>query len=183
MLLQATAGHEHSVIAFAQDAIHTNEPLDVHISNDFGAWKVSRFAKGLYLENGIYELYDAQGNVVKRAQRGFQVIDFTSALVQLQERFYVKASREYFVGWRLARNHPARFGRHYLARVSEPMYLEPARARYRNFDSGSVDYYSGCRDSSILSYDDGRESAMKRDLYSTERMFDMMLDVIKARRH
>lgn len=183
MLLQAIAGREHSVIAFAQDAIHTNAPLDLRISNEFGAWKVSEFAKGLYLENGIYELYDAHGNVVKRAQRGFQVIDFANAVSQLQEHFYIRASREYFVGWRLARNHPAKFGRHYLARVSEPMYLQPGRARYRNFASGRVDYYSDCRDSSILSYDDGRESAIKRDLYATDRMFDMMLDVIKARRY
>lgn len=183
MLLQAIAGHEQSVIAFAQDAVHTNAPLNLPISREFGAWKLSTYAKGLYLENGIYELYDAHGNVVKRAQRGFQVIDFSNALMQLQERFYVKASREYFVGWRLARNHPAKFGGYYLARISEPIYLEPARARYRNFDPGRVDYYADCRDSSILQYDDGRESAMKRDLYSNDKLFDMMLDVIKARRY
>lgn len=183
MLLQAIAGNEEKVVAFAQDAIHTNAPLDLPLSNALGAWKLKTYAKGLYLENGIYELYDAEGNVVKRAQRGFQVVNFASALSELQERFYIKASREYFVGWRLVRNHPAKFGRHYLARVSEPMILEPARTRYRNFAPGRVDYYSGCRDSSILQYDDGRESAMKRDLYSNDRLFDMMLDVLKARRY
>lgn len=179
MLTRACEGKEHAVICFMQDAIHSLEPLDVPVSNRFGEWKQSEWDSGLYLASGVYAL--RKPGTVKYATRGFQVVDFDKAVRELTKTRGMDANREFIVGWRLAQYLTVKYGSDYLNKVSERFRLVPARVRTRSFDQNSIDWHTQILESRLNFWDDGRESAMRRDT-DVNQLYTMMLDVLKARR-
>jgi hypothetical protein len=197
MLSEACVGRETDVVCFAQDALHTLKPLDVNVDDSLGAWKVDKFDKGVYLQSGVYE-HAAQG---KKRTRGLEAVDFNAALFSLNQGLNVKASRQYFVGWRMSQSltearkeirqlHISKDRRkemlesvsgNYLERVSEVVTLDPLAVVNREFEKRKIDWGREYLDSRMLTYNDGRESKAKQN-HDNMRRRNMMLDVITARR-
>jgi hypothetical protein len=179
MLLRACEGKENSVICFMQDAIHSLEPLPVPLSDQFGEWKLSEWDRGVYLASGVYLLETPAKR--KRAMRGFQLVDFDSAIKQLTKSNSMTASREFIVGWRLSRYLTVKYGSNYLRRVSERFRLTPAQARTRSFEHKVMNWATEILESRLNTWDDGRESAMRKP-QDFNQLYDMMIDVLKAQR-
>lgn len=152
LLLEAVTGVESSVICFAQDAIHLqgseSNMAVTCLGGGLGQYKQSRYAQGLYLSPGIYELTD-QREQAKAASRGSNLeLNFERIATELSDRQCSELSRAFFVGWQLARQAPVKYAENYLAEVSETLALIPSRLKARNY-SAEFDWNKESRDSKI----------------------------------
>lgn len=183
-MLEACAGHERDVICFMQDAIHSRAPLPLPLTTDLGGWKRSQYDAGFYVASGIYEL---QGQKSKTATRGFDAsrVDFEKVAHDLNAYGEAVLEREFFVGWRLAREPRSPYYGDYLQHICEPVKLRRSW-KHRDFarkaeDWRKFDWRKAALDSQMLKRDDGLESADRQEK-DWSRLMDMMIDVIKARR-
>lgn len=161
MLLDAVTGNEDKVISFNQDAIHFEAGANIRmpIGEGLGEWKLKRFASGLYVAPGIYDLQDA-ATKGKRATRGVNMdLDFDRIARELSDRQVAELARTFFVGWQLARMAAVKYEKHYLSDMSETLRILPLKLRARNYQA-NFDWFSESRTSTINKRYGGTISAL-----------------------
>lgn len=149
LMLEAVCGIEDRVISFNQDAVHvTGTDCVVEIGTALGSWKRHHYAEGIYVAPGIYNLTEKAG-AVKQASRGSNLqLDFAKIATDLSRQQVAQLSRQFFVGWQMARANPIRYEREYLSEVVESLDLIPSNLKARNYET-MFSWASENRDSAI----------------------------------
>lgn len=181
-LLAATRGHEKETICFLTDAIHTfAKDLPVEISNKLGDYKVERFDKVVYLDNGVYQCYN-KGEIVKTKTQGFRNFNFNSCLKELQDKRSYTALTEFFIGHNLFSQNILTSAE-YLQDFAEKKTMFPAenhRFAMREFIAENVNLTKGFLDSRMINEYNGIASSPYR--IGNNRVVDMNLDTLLAGR-
>lgn len=177
-LLEATRGHESKVICFLTDAIHTSAPLPVPCSKELGEYKESKYVRGEYIDNGIYRLTSANGEV-KEATRGFRLFDFDLALDQLNAMYSYDGESEMFIGHNLHTLSPVSYHDYLKMRV-ETKRTNPLQVSTRKFDNVLTNLRETYIDSRAFDIYSGLESGMYNASYFRES--DAAKDTILAER-
>ena len=167
MLLQATKGYEKETICFQTDAIHTTANLsnNVNLSVNLGEYKLSKYDRILYLDNGIYQCFSGK-EIIKTKTRGFANFDFESAVESINERFTFSANNKLFIGHNLETLKHLGGGfrnAEYLSVYENDIEIESiTRERNSNriFESKDIDFTKEFLDSKINTLYGGKESAL-----------------------
>lgn len=160
-LLNATQQNATNTICFQTDAIHSNEYLPVCISDKIGEFKLKEYAKVTYLDQGVYQCYDHNGNIVKTKTRGFRNFDFNSAMRAIQTARTFNGLVDIFIGHNLHTENlfrgAAYLSQHELTKAVSPLENTARGARW--FEDKEIDLTQGYIDSRTNGQDAGRESA------------------------
>lgn len=181
-LLEATKGYERDTICFQTDAIHTTAFLPVSLSDSLGEWKISKFSRVTYLDNGVYQGRDNVGRITKTKTRGFRNFDFKRALAEIKDKRTYTALAEFFIGHNLFTRDQFK-GVEYLADYKQPKTMTPVtfdRSAMRLFEVLDVDLTETFIDSRAVSFYNGKESGLYK--VGNNRVADAGLDTIEAGR-
>jgi hypothetical protein len=177
-MLRIVRGCEQHAVYFHTDAVHSTVPLPgASCGVNLGEWTVNHYPFAFYLASGVHCFYDETGNVIKSATRGFEFIDFDEAISELnnpENAGRVTLRREFFAGHAYKRAFPARG--EYLQTLAETQSFDPRETRARNFSRAAFDWRESYIDSRIVDFDDGRESAPRKDMELATRLH-LALDV------
>jgi hypothetical protein len=162
LMLEAVTGNEDRTICFCQDAIHlAGAEAKAQVGDGLGEWKRDQFAQGLYVAPGFYILSGGEDRI-KRASRGANSgLDFAKIATDLSNRQVSELSRQFFVGWQMARQAPVRYKQDYLKEVVESFSLVPSRMQSRTYAT-EMNWHSEHKDSQINRYWSGLMSARYR---------------------
>lgn len=179
-LLEATKNNEEKTICFLTDAIHTTSgTVNGTCSKIIGDYKHNTYSKGVYLDNGVYRLYDGIGDIAKEKTKGFRQFNFDRALTELQDKRTYTALAEFFVGHNLYSFMPVKF-QQYLKLQKESKQTNPFELSTRLFDSLGIDLTNEYCESKLLNTYSGRESGLYHSRYYKEA--DLAKDSLMANR-
>lgn len=160
-LLNATRVAAANTISFQTDAIHSTEFLPIPVSDEIGEYKLSEYAKVIYLDNGVYQCYDQNGAIVKTKTRGFRGFDFNKAIEEIGRCRSFSGLVDIFVGHNLHQENlfkgAAYLSQHEINKQISPTENTITSARW--FEDKEIDLLSGYIDSRVNGKDSGRESA------------------------
>lgn len=176
-MLFATLGSESKTICFLTDAIHTTDVLaDVSLSQNLGDYRLQKFAKGFYLDSGIYRLTREDGSH-KEAHKGFTAFDFDKAIADLRERGIFEQIQQLFIGFNIWRLLPIQFS-NYLGIYDINRATNPTDTALRIFEAGNFDITRKMIDSRISQAYSGRTSGGYTP--TNNRDHDVMADILIA---
>lgn len=183
-LLTAVRGYENETISFQTDAIHTSANLSVSLSGSLGEYKQTKYERVVYLDNGIYTGFDANGQT-KVKTRGATTFDFDKAILEFNQTRAYSALNEFFIGHNIFTQHlfsGADYLEHYkTAKESSPLTTSRFAARvFELAGVGGDDITDAYFDSRIVTADARRESSLFRRSNFLESNF--ALDTIEAGR-
>lgn len=178
MLMQATRGVENETVSFQTDAIHTTATLPVTVNDQLGEYKQSNYQYGIYLDNGIYGLFNNDVRV-KTKSRGIRNFDFDKALQEFASKSNFEAVMEFFVGHNLYTANLLRSGE-YLKLETVEKKISPLETTVRLFEMLDKDLTKDFVDSHVVSAWADRESGIYHP--SIIKDADMAMESINARR-
>lgn len=181
-ILDATKGFEKETICFQTDAIHSTKELPIPLSSSLGEWKLSKYDKITYLDNGVYQCYRS-GKAIKTKTRGFRRFDFAGCLRELKEKRSYTELQEFFIGHNLFTQSQVKHGGQYLSDHAQKQTTFPTetdRFAMRIFDNKDVDLTQGFLDSRPIGDYNGIASAPYQ--IGGNRVVDMNLDTLDAMR-
>jgi len=147
----ARAGFEngrHNIIGFATDALFSKTELDLPISKALGDWSAASFDSGLFVQSGVYRLYESNGEHQDR-YRGSPlrkgIDDIIEQITQRPNNYpVVKVGR--FISHLLAIKSPTIYGPHKLefVQVQHQLNLDaPYKRHYHFIDESSIRMENG----------------------------------------
>lgn len=127
-ILQATRGHQKSVLSISTDGIVTNAELPgLALGDNLGAWRVDRFDRGTFLLPGLFRLANDDGSESVEKTRGYEraAIDWEEVLEQLASDHQAVVTVTRFIGHHLADMFPDQWGAHRLRFTRLGIKLNP----------------------------------------------------------